>query len=306
MRTTLVVGTILCASVALPPRGQQVFRSGVQTVFADVSVMKGHAPVVDLQARDFLLADNGARQQIESVAPTAIPLDVSLVVDATHTGVLYGTGANAANAAEVQRSVAEIARTLRIDDRLRVITFAAEVVESRTMSPVAPTAEPVSLAFTEAFTNRYAITQALLTALTAPVAADRRHVVVLFALGSGKATVTPLDHLVPVAERVDAILYAVLPPPHHEQVTNRPFPFYPSEMLIRDAVTQAAEATGGKAMPTSDIVGAFRDVLKEFRSRYVLRYTLEGVPPAGWHDIVVKVPMCPSCTVRGRRGYMGQ
>ena len=76
--------------------------------------------------------------------------------------------------------------------------------------------------------------------------------------------------------------------------------------LIRNTLTRAAEATGGKAYLTGDIVGAFRDALKAFRSGYVLRYTLDGVPSAGWHDIVVKVPRCPTCTIQARRGYVGQ
>lgn len=70
--------------------------------------------------------------------------------------------------------------------------------------------------------------------------------------------------------------------------------------------TQAAEVTGGRAFLTGDVVGAFRDVLKDFRSSYVLRYTLHGVPSPSWHAVAVKVPSCPTCSIRARRGYMGQ
>jgi hypothetical protein len=69
---------------------------------------------------------------------------------------------------------------------------------------------------------------------------------------------------------------------------------------------RAAEATGGKAVLTGDVSGTFRDVLKDFRQRYVLRYSVQGVPTRGWHDIVVTVPSCPGCTIHARRGYMGQ
>jgi len=301
----LVVVLFASTASATAERGQQVFRSGVQTVFVDVSVMKGHTPVTELRAEDFSLSDNGAPQRVEAVAATGIPLDVSLVVDATHSGQLSGTGLNAANWTDVQRSVRQIAATLRTDDRLQLITFAADVVETRPMSPVG-TPESIAVAMMGPFSDRYAITPALLKALTAPVASDRRHLVVVFALGSGKPTVAPMEHLVPVARRADALLYAVLTPTHHSEVTNQVFPFSPSEMVIREAVTAAAEATGGKAYFTGDIAGAFRDVLKEFRSSYMLRYTLEGVPAAGWHDIVVKVRSCPTCTIRARRGYMGR
>jgi VWFA-related protein len=307
MKWPLLAGVLLAYAVSTwPPGGQQVFRSGIQTVLVDVSVMRGHTPVVDLSATDFSLTDNSVQQHVETVAAATIPLDISLVVDATHAGVLYGMGANASNWADVQRSVRQMAAALRADDRLRVLGFAADVVETRPMSPIGSNVESIAVATTGTFTNRYAITQALLTALTVPVAPDRRHVVILFALGSGRPTVALLEHLVPAARRADALLFAVLPPAHREEVTHRPFPFFPSETVIRDAVTQAAEATGGKTYLTGDIVGAFRDVLKEFRSSYMLRYTLEGVPPAGWHDIAVKIPSCPTCTVSARRGYMGR
>ena len=308
MRTIVAAAllvTFMFAEATLLAR--QVFRSGVQTVFVDVVVTDGRTPLSGLSAASFTITDNEVPQQVEAASDAPIPLDISLVVDTSHRGVLYGTGANAGDSADLQRSVRQMAATLGNSERLRVLAFADDVVERRPLSPTdATTKDSISVAPTERLTNRYAITQALLTALAAPVPAERRHLVVLFALGSGKPTVSPVPHLSAAARRADALLFVVLPPPHREEITKRPFPFYPSEELIRQAVTQAAELTGGKAYLTSDIVGAFRDVLKEFRASYILRYTLQGVPSAGWHDIVVKVPSCPTCTIRARRGYMGR
>jgi VWFA-related protein len=308
MKGAVLCGLVLASAIqAAPPAPRQVFRSGAQIVFVDVVVTKGRTPVVDLRASEFVLADNGAPQQVEAVADAAIPLDISLVVETTPGSRLYGPGANATNATDVQRSVRQMVTALRPGDRLRLLGFEDRVVERRPMSPVdASTAESISIASTETFTNRNAITQALLTALTVPVAPDRRHLVVLFALGSGKPTVAPAPYLVSAARRADVLLYAVVPPMHKAEITNRPFPYYPSEIVVREAVTQAAEVTGGQVYLTGDIVGAFRDILKQFRSSYVLRYTLAGVPSAGWHDIVVKVPSCATCTIRARRGYMGR
>jgi len=258
MRSVLLAGVLLiCAVEGSQERGQQVFRSAVQTVFVDVSIMRGHTPVVDLKVTDFSLTDNRVQQQIEAVASSVIPLDVSLVIDATHTGVLYGTGANAGNRTDVQRSVRQMGASLRADDRLQAVTFAAEVVETRPRSSVGSALEPLSIRNSTEFTNRYAVTEALLATLTAPVALNRRHLIVLFALGSGKPTVAPLERVVRVARRADALLYAVLTPMHKEEITNRPLPFFPSEMVVRNAVTQAAEVTGGKAYSSGgDILDA--------------------------------------------------
>ena len=301
-----VIGALLVMVLGSTPAALQVFRSGVQSVVVDVVVARGKTPLAGLEVRDFALTDNGALQRIEIVTNATIPLDVSLVVDTTHRGVLYGTGANASNTADVQQSVRQMAAALGQDDRLRVLGFADNVVERRALAALGNNIDSISVEPTRTLSNRYAITQAVLTALAAPVPPDRRHLVVLFALGSGRPTVTPAPHLVAAAKRADALLNVVLPPMHKEAITNRFFPFYPGEMVIRDAVTRAAEASGGKSYLTGDITGAFRDILTQFRSSYVLRYTLEGVPSAGWHDIVVKVPSCPTCTIRARRGYMGR
>jgi hypothetical protein len=147
--------------------------------------------------------------------------------------------------------------------------------------------------------------QALLLALTTPVAADRRHIVLAFSAARGSLDVPSAAPLVSSAAHADALLYAVLNPPVYD-LGHVPFDSYPSEKPIREALIQAAESTGGKALLTSDIVGAFRGVLKEFRERYVLRYSVRGTPTRGWHNIAVTVPSCPSCAVHARRGYVGQ
>lgn len=157
---------------------------------------------------------------------------------------------------------------------------------------------------TTAWNRRYRITEALLTALTAPAPPDRRHVVLLFARALGDVSVEPLENLPAVAKHADALLYVVLTPQRQEVGTHEPRPFYPSEVAIRTAVSEAAEATGGKTFLTGDIKGAFKNVLKDFRNSYMLRYTLEGAAAKGWHEVVVSVPKCDDCTVRARRGYV--
>ena len=46
---------------------QTTFRTGIEVVQLDVSVLRGGVPVVGLTARDFALTDNGIAQDVESV-----------------------------------------------------------------------------------------------------------------------------------------------------------------------------------------------------------------------------------------------
>jgi VWFA-related protein len=287
--------------------GQQTFRGGVQVVLIDASVVRDRAPLTGLQPADFVVTDNGVRQRVEAIDTATMSLDVSLVVDATWftSGVVDAAGGLPGDI--LRRNARQIAAQLRPDDRLEVIAYAEDVVETRPMSAIADDSVQVSSvnSTSAALTYGARVGQALLTAITAPVSPDRRHFVVVFAAARDVLDIPDPAYLVRVASRSDALLHAVLNPTRQTYDSHQPLRF-PSEELIRNTLTRAAEATGGKAYLTGDIVGAFRDALKAFRSSYVLRYTLDGVPAAGWHDIVVKVPRCPTCTIQARRGYMGQ
>jgi VWFA-related protein len=308
-RFAAVVASMATAVASASSGRQQTFRGGVHVVLVDASVVRDRAPLAGLRADDFVVTDNGVRQRIEAIDTASIPLDVSLVVDVTwFTSGVVGPADGPAGTDILRRNAQQIAELLRPDDRLGVITYAEAVVETRPMSPIGDgpvrvfSANPTS----KALTYGARVGQALLTALTAPVSADRRHFVVIFAGAKDVLDVPDPAYLTRVASRADALLYVVLNPPGQFYDTHQPLRLFPSEELVRKTLTRAAEATGGRAYLTGDIVGAFRDAVKAFRSGYVLRYTLDGVPSAGWHDIVVRVRSCPDCTIRARRGYVGQ
>ena len=44
------------------------------------------------------------------------------------------------------------------------------------------------------------------------------------------------------------------------------------------------------------------DIFSDFRSRYLLSYTLGGIPAPGWHEVDVRVKR-RGASVRTRRGY---
>ena len=302
----LAMFVVAYASYAPQQQRPQVFRSHVQTVLVDVSVLRGHTPITNLAASDFTLRDNGAPQTIETITDAAIPLDVTIVMDASNVRLNPTTNAGHA---ELFRNIGQVASLMPTGDRLGIIAFGSDVIEVSRMTPASGAEIQLwnerTRLLSESLSNRYRMTQALLTALSEPVASDRRHLVVVFANPGGEPDAFPLDHLLSAAQRADALLYAVLTPPAVDE-HYQPYPFHPEQIDLRNALTQAAEATGGKMYLTGDIVGAFKQLLRDFRSSYVLRYAVQGVSTAGWHDITVKVPSCSECTIHARHGYMGQ
>ncbi len=297
------------------PPAQLVFRAGTYAVTIDVSVRRRNAPVPGLTASDFELLDNGVKQKVEIEGNDAMPLDVSLVFDHTRRfHVAVGRG--------IASDLAKTAASLRPIDRFRAITFATNVREVFPMQALGATTSgvPQVEALTKVLTpewpdvpalelprhselRRSSLLDALLFALATPAAPGRRHVVVCFSLGQDSASVlTDAPAFQAVAERTDALL-------HVWDARKRIDGNQMSEGLygqyIRTAIDAAAFATGG-GVHDGNPVGTLRSMLEDFRRSYRLQYTLTGVPPGGWHDVVVKVPRFPDFVVRARKGYAGQ
>jgi len=70
------------------------------------------------------------------------------------------------------------------------------------------------------------------------------------------------------------------------------------------ALDASIEQTGGTLRLVRSGVDGFKEVLDDFRSSYLLRYTPHGVTGGGWHAIDVRVSR-PGVTVRARKGYEG-
>ncbi len=73
------------------------------------------------------------------------------------------------------------------------------------------------------------------------------------------------------------------------------------------AIGDLAGLTGGdrlRAESRADLRAAFRRILEEFRSRYILAYTPAGVSSGGFHTLAVRVKR-RGLSVKARPGYVG-
>jgi hypothetical protein len=117
------------------------------------------------------------------------------------------------------------------------------------------------------------------------------------------------------AQRADAVVYGVavagrlkpdltgVRPERGIRVVVPGLPEYlPGQTDFLDAI---ASATGGRVLKadiTANLPKAFEEILREFRTRYLITYSARGVDSAGWHTIAVKVKG-RRAEVRARRGY---
>ena len=78
--------------------------------------------------------------------------------------------------------------------------------------------------------------------------------------------------------------------------------------VLRESFVQnVAGESGGRYLSVEDsgrVRDAFLEILAEFRTRYLLTYSPEGVPVSGWHPIDVRLSKGRGANVRARRGYL--
>jgi VWFA-related protein len=276
----------ITVSIAAQESGQ-VFRGVTHGVSVNVSVRSGRTPVTGLGTADFELFDNGVRQEISAVSVEQVPIDLTLLLD---------TSPSTADAINKFKSGAmEIATLLRQQDQVRLVTFATDVIE---IFPFRRGGEPMPV---EAVTQQggTSLHDALILSLARGSVQGRRHLVVAFTDGHDTTSVADGETLAFVAGRADSLLHLVLSGAYGTDYTQPP-----SVKSLR----QAAEESGGEMHPPgrfNNALGAFRQVVEDFRQSYVLRYTLQGVKREGLHTLTVKLknPDKQNYTLRHRKGY---
>lgn len=322
MRIRTRVGAALLVAallvIRLPAQQAPVFRAGVDVVTVDVSVRRGNVPVAGLAATDFLVTDNGVRQQVEVVPTTTMPVNLSLLVDTS--GSVYSIADSLAS------QVTEAVALLRADDQFRLIAFSAGATQ---VLPMQPARAPVKIDRVSAGggTSLY---DALAAALIRRRTPERGEMVVAFSDGLDTTSALGLDHLRDVARRSEAVLYLyILRTPQfarmcmpeskerQDRLLDPDRPTGGNVMLNeRDIPTECdqsglsklADATGGRVRTVSagaHLPEGLRTALDEFRTSYVLTYTPKGVMRAGWHDLAVKITRAGKFDVHARRGYFG-
>jgi len=282
----LVVGTEGLVARQEPQR--TVFRSNASAVAVDVSVREAsRRPVTGLTMRDFQVYDNGVVQQVDIVSYGKLPIDVTIALDVSYsvTGTLLD---------RLSQCVVQLMRDLGPEDRLRLLLFNMRVTR------ITPFTRDVKLV--EALLRNTtagggtALLDAISVALVSASSDDRRQLAVFFTDGSDSSSATSMDTLLAVAQRTRATLTFVMPGALSSSG--------PSQQA---ALAKLAGETGGRLLPvgpSGDLSGAFRNVLSDFRSAYVLYYTPRNVTGDGYHTIEVKTTR-QGAMVLARRGYFG-
>ena len=320
---TRLAGALVASGVATgvagllaqaPPQQQPVFRSRTDVVTLHVSVKQGRMPVAGLTAPDFEVRDSGIVQRIDSVSRDALPLDLTLVL----TG--FRSQAQAQHL-EGLGSAASVRALVRPGDRLRIVRVNDDVRGGLVAEDYrVPTDNRSNVQI-----PGISLIDGLFYALAWPVDPDRRHLVVAFTDGYDDFSTLRPDQLPQLAGHSDAVMHLVVwaqpdvrtrALPESTSVTGGAGPAgsgagrSPSFMArewdeTNRPIIAAAERTGGTVRPSSAGPEALEQILDDFRTSYLIRYSPAGVREGGWHELSVKVTRPGSYTVRARKGYEG-
>jgi VWFA-related protein len=268
--------------LASPLHAQQKFSSRTLAVRVDVLVTDGRNPVAGLTAADFELRDNGVLQKIDLADPAGVPVNAVLALDTS--GSLEGK-----RQADLVRAAEALLDDLTPADRAALTTF-SHVVQPK----IALTGDlPAVRAALDGIQpeGQTSVMDGAFVALASTLNQPGRFLIVICTDGSDTSSWLQPHEVLEIAKRTNAVVY----------------PVTSADAKRSDALKQLAEATGGQMMPvksSDELRGTFQRILSEFRSRYVLAYSPDGVPLGGFHRIEVTVPH-RRVTVKARPGYVG-
>jgi hypothetical protein len=279
--TTCAISVAASGLRAADQAGSPVLRARSTIVSVDVSVRSRNRPVANLSASDFVVTDNAVPQKIELVDVASVPVDVSLVVDLSHS--------TSDSLERYREDVEAIAAIIRPSDRLRVVGFARDVGEILPLSR-AGTRPQVERMTTGAFGGAgSSVHDGLVAAFLRRVELGRRHLIVAFTDGADNTSIVSFADLTAVARRSESVL--------HLSGSNN------------ERLNALAKDTGGGhhgGLFRRSIRGVFESIYAAFRESYVLRYSPTGVEAGGWHVITVKLTRSGQFEIRARRGYFDQ
>ena len=276
-----VLAALLLSGTPLSSQ-KQSFRSQTFAVSVDVLVTDGRNPVGGLIGSDFELRDNGVLQTIDVVDTSEMPVNAVLALDTS-----------ASIAGQRQRDLIAAGEALldglRPADQAALTTFSHSVFPRLALTPDLGAVRTELRRITPA--GETAIMDGTYVALTATLAQSGRSLVVVCTDGSDTSSWLQPEEVLESAKRSSAVVYAVTA----------------ADGRRRTSLKDLTDATGGHVLPVAasrDLRGAFEKILQDFRSRYVLAYSPQGVTLEGFHRLDVRVKR-RGLSVKARPGYIG-
>lgn len=308
---------VAVAALALEALAQEpLFRARVEAVRLDVLVTRDGVPVTGLTTDDFEVRDNSVAQVVTSVsARETVQLGVVLDTSGSMTGQRI---------AIARAATTELVGQLAPRDTVAVVAFGDQVTSLARQS--GPAAFPLDALGRLSAGGSTALLDGIYAGLleTGPARGPR----LLLVMTDGRNNLSTISgsRVIDVARRLETAIYPVAVEVDQDRQVIRGWlnrrdgsaqQAHPSDSVFRSDTKQGtsdamallhvlADATGGRAIEAqwdTRLGRVFRSVLEEYRQRYIVTYTPEGVGANdGWHALDVRVKR-RGLVVRTRNRY---
>ena len=287
----LSVGLIIGLSAQQPS-----FRAGVDIVSLNVTVTDAASHyITDLEEGDFLVFEDGIKQNVTFFSRRQSPIALSLLLDSSasmeeHLPVL-------------QTAATNFVHKLKSNDIAQVIDFDSrvEIRQGFTGNQAELDAAISQLAAGGSTSLHNAIYIALkeLRKVRAVNEEDvRRQALIVFSDGEDTSSLVSFDEVLDLAKRSETSIYTIALRGADVQAKG----FREAEFVMRTL----AQETGGRAFfpaKIEDLNGVYSQIADELASQYTLGYTSANPRRDGaWRRIVVQVSR-PNVTPRTKKGY---
>ncbi|HEX2339366.1 MAG TPA: VWA domain-containing protein [Vicinamibacterales bacterium] len=281
LRAPVGLALLLAASGDPIEAQRATFSAKTEAVRVDVLVTDNGRPLLGLMPADFELLDNGVAQQIDHASFEQIPLNVILTLDMSDS--VAGERLD-----DLRSAGRSLLGALKKDEHAALITFSHVVTLGSELTTDfdrvragIEAAEP---------TGGTGLVDASFASIMLGESDVERSLVLVFSDGLDTASWLAPDAVLDVARRSDAVVYGITA----------------GRLRRGDFLRDLSELTGGRLYEvesTADLGPVFVGVLEEFRHRYLLSYSPNGVSKDGWHRLEVRVKR-RGATVKARPGYL--
>jgi len=286
-----VVGLIVGLSAQQPS-----FRAGVDIVSLNVTVTDAAAHyITDLEGADFLVFEDGIKQNVTFFSRRQSPIALSLLLDSSasmeeHLPVLQTAATNFVHKLKSN----DIAQVIDFDSRVEIRQgFTGNQAELDTAISQLAAGGSTSLH------NAIYIALKELRKVRAVNEEDvRRQALIVFSDGEDTSSLVSFDEVLDLAKRSETSIYTIALRGADVQAKG----FREAEFVMRTL----AQETGGRAFFPSkidDLNGVYTQIADELASQYTLGYTSANPRRDGaWRRVVVQVSR-PNVTPRTKKGY---
>jgi Ca-activated chloride channel family protein len=284
-------------------RGQgAVFRAETDLVVLQVSVVDPQQRFVTaLEADDFGVYEEGARQNVLLFASSTAPLDLMVLLD---TSVSMTE-----RMALAQEAAINLLRALRPEDRAAIVLFSDRVRIARELTGdlkllEAAVREASPAGATALYEALYVAMRELAYARrTAGGDLRRQGLVVLSDGEDNMSRAVAFEDVIDLARRSALTIFTIVPAPSssvpHRDQTGR----VANQMF---EMRQLADTTGGRAfapLQLTDLAGVYDQIADELGQQYWLAYTPPRSKSSGFRRVSVRVETRPGLRARTRSGY---